>query len=421
MLLIKKIKIIQPDSKWHNSVQDIAIDKGKIIQISENITTEKNTQVIELENACISPGWFDLGVQCNEPGLEHKSDIENTALCAAKGGFTGIAVFPNSVPVVQNKSNVNYILSKSDVYPVEFYPLGSISNDAEGKDLTELYDMHNSGAIAFTDGSKSVQNAGLLLRALQYVKAFDGLILNHPYDKSIVSKGHIHEGQMSTSLGLVGIPSMSEVIMLQRDIQLLEYADSKLHALHISAAESVELIHKAKQNGLKITASVPVLNLVKNDEELIEFDSNLKVNPPLRSELDRKSLISALKNGTIDCLSSNHSPQDIESKNLEFPYADFGATTLEHVFSILNTYLKNDITLAELIEILYLRPRKVLQLPIPSIEIGEKAELTIFSPETRYTINEKNMLSYSKNSPYLGTELTGIVNGIINGEKQQWF
>src|SRR5690606_34206657 len=273
---------------------------------------------------------------------------------------------------------------------------GAISIDCAGKDITEMYDMHHAGAVAFSDGQKTVQNSGLMMRALQYVKAFDGLVMNHPQDNGLATEGQMHEGLISTSLGLKGIPSISEELMVQRDLYLADYAGSRLHLFNISTGRSVELVRKAKAEGMEVTASVPVLNLVFDDTAIAEFNSNFKVLPPLREKSDIRALKRGLKTGTISLITSNHTPLDEEAKNLEFPYADFGIINLETTFALCNTFLSDTLKIEELVTILALNPRKLLRLPKPVIETGALANLTIFNTSQEWTFSKHHIRSKSK-------------------------
>ncbi|MFN7115611.1 MAG: dihydroorotase, partial [Saprospiraceae bacterium] len=286
---------------------------------------------------------------------------------------------------------------------------------------TEILDMYAAGAIAFSDGKKSIQHSGLILRALQYVQAFDGVIINHPSDKAIAADGQMHEGFVSTSLGLKGIPSLAEALMLERDLHLLEYTGSRLHVANVSTAGAVELIREAKAKGLRVTASVPVLNLLFTDEAVAEFDVNYKVLPPLRQAPDRDALIQGLLDGTIDCITSNHTPIDEEGKNLEFPYASFGVIGLETAFAAAWTALKGKIKLEQLIEKLAFTPRKIFNLNTPTVEVGQVANLTIFNPEHTWTFSSQDIRSKSNNTPFVGYEFTGKVLAIIHHHQSAIF
>lgn len=412
-MLLKNVRIVTdisaPDD---HSRQDIRIRDG-IIESIGSLHPEQGEVTQSWENAFVSPGWLDIGAQIGDPGFEHREDLYSAAQAAATGGFTAIACFPNTHPVVHSKSEVLYIRNKSAREAVHFYPIGAISQDCNGKDLAELFDMHTAGAIAFSDGSNPLQDAGLLLRALQYASAFNGLIINHPHHKTVAAGGQIHEGVVSTSLGLKGLPSLAEELMVQRDLSLLEYAGGRLHLHLLSSAKSVALVRAAKQAGLNITCSVAVANLCFTDERLTSFHSNWKVLPPLRSAADGNALLEGLLDGTIDFISSNHAPWDEESKNLEFPYAEFGMIGLETTFSLCRTFLGNTLSIKDLVEKMSLRPRQILGLPIPEIKPGARADLTIFDPDAEWILSEADIRSKSRNTPFFGQKLKGKVLGIV--------
>ena len=416
-LLLRNIRIIAPNQPLiDGQVRDILIENGKILKIGTEIPfdTEGEIQVFEQPNACVSIGWFDVGTQIGDPGFEHREDLESVSNAAMAGGFTALAPFPNTEPAIHSKSEILYIKNRTNSFIVDFEPIGALSVDCKGKDMAEMLDMRSVGAVAFSDGRKSVQDAVLLLRGMQYAKIFNGLIFNVPNDKTIAPHGEIHEGEVSTSLGLSGIPSMAEELMVQRDLSLLAYADSRLHFHNISTAGAVSSIRDAKKRGLKVTASVAALNLCFTDDVLRGFDTNFKVMPPLREELDRQGLINGLKDGTIDFIATNHTPIDEEGKNLEFPYADFGAIGLETTFGLINQYLNKIFTINDLIRFLAIQPRQVLGLEIPTIAEGGKANLTIFNSDKTRTFQTKDIRSKSKNTPLVGEILRGAVLGVVN-------
>lgn len=420
MLLLKNITIIAPFSDLNGQLVDIFINKNGIIEkIGVNLPASKSTTVFEKNGTCVSIGWMDVGVQTGDPGYEHREDLASTARAAMAGGFTAVAPFPNTNPAAHSKSEILYIKNKTQSYLVDFQPIGALSSECKGKDIAEILDMHHAGAIAFSDGKKPVQDGGLILRGMQYAKIFDGIIFNFPFDKTVSPHGQMHEGLTSTSLGLPGIPALAEELMVQRDLQLLEYAQSSLHFHNISTAKSVEWIRQAKKQGLKVTASVAAMNLCFSDESLTGFDTNMKVMPPLRDKTDIEALIKGLKDGTIDFISSNHTPVDSEGKDLEFPYAESGAIGLETAFSLTDTYLHKVLTIDQLVELWAIKPRQVLGLDIPKIEEGSQANLTLFSPTEEWVFTEKHIFSKSNNTPIKGHTLRGRVQGVIN-KGQYW-
>lgn len=419
-ILLKSAQVIQKSSPHHGQQVDILIRNGKIEKIAPAIPEEKDFKIIVSQQLCVSQGWVDVGTHIGEPGYEHREDFESAIRAAAAGGFTALMPQPNTFPVVETKAAVRFIHSKTESSPVDFFPIAALTKNCEGKEITEMYDLREAGAVAFGDGKKSVQHGGVLLRALQYVKPFDGIVLHQATDESVSGKGHMHEGITSTFLGLKGIPALAESLMVQRDLSVLEYAESRLHFAHLSGKEAIELVRKAKKKGLKVTASVPMLHLAFTDEDLEDFDTNLKVSPPLRSKTDQAAIREALKDDTLDFIVSNHLPLDEEAKVLEFPYAEFGAIGLETTFSTACTFLKKYLPLEAIIYKMAETPREIFRLPKAIIETGAKANLTIFDPGIKWIYKEENIRSKSKNSPQIGKEFTGKVLGIVNKNQVVW-
>lgn len=415
-IFLKNAKVFQPNSNWNGKRLDIKIKNGKIEAIGRDLD-DAGYKVIKSKNLCVSPGWFDFGVQANDPGFEHREDLRSLSAAAAHGGFTAVAPYPNTQPVADSKAGIQYIVNKSKESLVDFYPIGAITMGCKGMELTEMYDMRDAGALAFSDGNTSIQHSGVMMRALQYVKAFDGVVLNKPLDHSLAGKGQMHEGETSTLLGLQGIPDIGETIQMQRDLSLLDYADSRLHFAHLSSRESIHLVKKARKQGLKVTASIPVLNLLFLDQDLEDFDTNLKLMPPLRGKKDLKALIKSIKEDIVDCICSNHTPLELEKKDLEFPYAGFGASTIEYTFAMAWTALKDEVELSALVEKFVTASRNIFKLPVPVIEEGVMANLTIFDPDVTDVPAASDSLSKSANCPVFGMELQGKVLGVINKGK----
>jgi dihydroorotase len=415
-LLIRKATIIDPNSPYHRKLVDVFIENDKITSIGSALKL-KADQTVEMDGAYLSPGWVDIGVQTGDPGFEHREDLRSVSAAAAAGGFTTIAAQPNTEPVVDNKSGVNYLLQQSKGQLVDVLPIGAMTVGCKGNDITEMIDMRKAGAIAFSDGDHPLQDNGMMLRALQYVKAFSGIVINQPLDQAIALNGEMHEGVVSASLGLKGIPNLAEDLIVQRDIYLTEYADSRLHLANISTSHSVELVRRAKAKGLRVSCSVAALNLAFDDRSLVEFDSAFKVMPPLRAQEDIASLKQGLKDGIIDLISSNHVPLEEEQKKLEFPYAGFGAIGLETTYAIVNTALDGLLSTDELIAKLSSNPRRIFELPEITIREGAKANLTWFHPTLTWTFNRNNIYSRSLNTPLLGQQLRGRVLGVVNNGK----
>ncbi|MCX6311469.1 MAG: dihydroorotase [Bacteroidetes bacterium] len=414
-ILLQNILIIDPNSPYNNQHTDVLIEKGMIAQIGKFISAS-DAIVISGTNYHVSPGWMDLHAHLRDPGFEFKETIESGANAAAKGGFTAVLAMPDTLPVVQTKSAVEYIIKRSEQLPVDIIPAGALTQDLKGKEMAELYDMHLAGAKAFTDAEHPVHHGGLLVRALMYANNFGGKIHLRSDEETVSQGGQMHEGIMSTMLGLKGIPALAEELMIARNIYLAEYAGAPIHLMGVSTEKSVQLIREAKSKGLEVTAAVHAYNLFWNDSVLEDFDTNYKVNPPLRGENDRKALLDAVADGTIDCITSGHSPEDIENKVVEFDLAAFGITGLESAFALACS--SDKFSAEQLVNALSIQPRKITDMVIPVIKAGEKANLTVFDPTAKWTFTLKDIYSKSKNTPLVGKELTGKVIGIYN--KGQW-
>lgn len=412
-LLIKNAIIIDPSGDHHNRKVDVWIRDGIIEQIEGGISAP-GAQVIDAAGGYVSAGWMDIGVHTGDPGYEHREDLQSVAAAAAAGGFTAIACQPNTNPAADNKSAILYVRNHSRDGLVDCYPIGAVSSQCAGKDITEMMDMHSAGAVAFSDGKNSLQDSGLMMRALQYVTTFGGVVINQPLDGGIAWEGQMHEGFTSTSLGLKGIPALAEELMVQRDLELLAYTGSRLHLANISTAGAVQRIREAKARGLRVTCSVAALSLCFSDTDLQDFDTNLKVLPPLRSAEDRDALLQGLCDGTIDIISANHVPLEEEVKKLEFPFAKFGATGLETAFAAARTALGDRMSLENLVSCLAHRPRRLFGLEAPHIAEGRPANLTLFDPDCEWTVTDGHLHSRSHNSPWIGRRLRGAVLAVVN-------
>ncbi|MFT3901711.1 MAG: dihydroorotase [Niabella sp.] len=413
--LIKQATIVDPLSPHNGQKADILISDGTLVSIKKSIKQNAD-RIIDVKGMHVSPGWVEIFADFADPGYEFRETLHTGAATAAAGGFTDVCVIPNTRPAIDQKSTIEYIVQKASTLPVSIWPLGAVTKNIEGKELAEMYDMRQSGAIAFTDGIKPVQSAGLLIKALQYIKAFDGLLIQLPDDRSIAPSGLVHEGIVSTRLGLQSKPALAEELMIERDIRLMVYTGSRLHFTGVTTETSLKVIKKAKQDKIPITCSATPYHLFFSDEDIASYDTNLKVNPPLRPAKDRKALQKAVKEGVIDCFSSHHAPHDTDGKSVEFEYAKNGMLGLQTAYAVANTALA-DIPQEKLIELLAINPRKLLGLPIPTIAEGNKASLTLFDPSQKWVLEKKDILSLSKNSPFIGIELTGKPLGIIHNNQ----
>jgi dihydroorotase len=412
-VLIRQARIICTTSPFHGQVQDIMIVDGIIQKISNKIS-DNYDQLVEFPNLHVSIGWTDLFANFADPGYEQRETLASGCRAAAMGGFTDVAIIPNTNPAISAKTQVEYILQKAASQPVSVHPIGAVSKNTEGKELAEMYDMYASGATVFSDGLLPVQNPGLLLKALQYVLVKRATILQIPDDRSIGTLGLMNEGVTSTRLGLPGKPALSEELMIARDIELLKYTGSALHITGITTRKGIELISAAKSTGLNLTCSVTPNHLYFCDEDLVGYDTNLKVNPPLRTKEDVKALREAFANGLIDCIASHHNPLHWDDKTCEFEYAKPGMIGLESLFGIANHFASS---LESLISQMTITPRKILGLPIPEIREGIAACLTFFDPELEYTFDISMIGSASRNSAFIGKKLKGKPRGIINKGK----
>ncbi|MBW1656345.1 dihydroorotase [Flavobacterium quisquiliarum] len=407
-IIIKSAKIIDSKSPFHNQTVDLLIADGLIEKIGVSLPND-DAEVVRFEDLHVSQGWFDSSVSLGEPGYEDRETIANGLNVAAKSGFTSIGLQPNSLPIIDNQSQVSFVKNKANGFATEIFPIGALTKASEGKDMAELFDMKNAGAIAFGDYNKSIDNANILKIALQYVQDFDGLVIAYSQDPNIKGNGVANEGIVSTRLGLKGIPNLAEELQISRNLFLLEYTGGKLHIPTISTAKSVELIREAKAKGLNVTCSASVHHLVLTDEKLDGFDTRFKVTPPLRTEVDRQALLNGVADGTIDTITSDHNPIDIEFKKMEFDTAKNGTIGLESAFGALLTVLPLETVIAKLTS-----ARAIFGLENNTIEEGAKANLTLFTPEHKSAFTKENILSKSKNSAFLGTEIKGSVYGILN-------
>ena len=413
-LLLNSLVVLDPTSKYHNSLVNILISSdGKISKISRQKINSKVRKTINCEKKKVTIGWMDFSANFCDPGYEYKEDIISAITLSSNSGFTDVLISPDTNPVIQSKNDISYIKNKSKNDYCVIHPTASITKNSEGLEMNDLIDLHREGALAFSDAK--IQNSELILNTLVYLKQFDGLYISRPQEKNL-SNGLVNDGINSNILGLKSIPNISETIDIERHLSLLEYTGGKIHFSGISTKESVELIRNAKKKGLNVSCDVPIYNLLFDDSKILDFDTNYKVYPPLRTRDDIEELFKGINDGTVDIISSFHQPQDIDTKNCEFEKASFGIISIQTFYSNI-LEISRSIPLDVLIEKFTVNPRKVLGLEVPKIEEGSFSRLTILDEEGSWDYNETTNLSKSSNSPWMDWSLKGKVSGIVYGNK----
>lgn len=411
-LLIRQATIIDPASPHHNRQTDLFIQNGLITAIGDSSDAAFD-QEITATDLMVSPGWVDVFAHFCDPGFEYRETLESGSAAAAAGGFTDVLVLPNTSPFLHNKAAVEYIVQRSKFLPVTVHPIGAVTKNGDGKELAEMYDMYNSGAYAFSDGLQPIQSSGLLVKALQYLKAIDATIIQVPDDRSLNSHGLMHEGIVSTTLGLPGKPALAEELMIARDMELAKYAGSKIHFTGVSTAKSIELIKKGKSEGIAVSCSVTPYHLHFCDEDLKAYDTNLKVTPPLRTAADRAALQQAVLDGTVDCIASHHLPQNRDEKEVEFEYASNGMIGLQTAFAVVNSAIPA-LSPGRIVQLFSSNARRLFGLPQNSITEGAPATLTLFQKPIFWTFDASANRSRSSNTSFFTMQLTGRPFGIIN-------
>ncbi len=417
------LKNLRPISKTQNGNETvhIRIKDGVIDEIGSDLTASVGEEIHDFEGAFVSTGWMDMHIHLREPGFEHKETIKTGCDAAAFGGFTAVACMPNTKPATHTRDVVEYIIKKAEATAVDVHPIGCVTKDRAGKSIAEMGDMKDGGAVAFSDDGDPVYDSQVMRVALEYSSMLGMPIINHEEDIALSRPGHMHEGRVSTRLGLDGTPSIAEETMIARDILLAEYTGGHVHVAHISTKNAVDLVRQGKKKGINVTTEVCPHHFDLTDEEIErqKFNTNFKMHPPLRSQEDVDAMIEGLVDGTIDVICTDHAPHSIEEKEVEFIYAPNGIIGLETAWSISNMRLfkTKKLNLQQLVEKLSDNPRKILNLEELKIEKGAKANLTFFNTDEEWTFDAKNVRSKSKNSPYLNTKLTGRALGIFNKGK----
>ncbi len=399
---LKDVKIIAPDTPLHQKSVSLLLENGRIAEIDPKEVGEVDVQ-IEKKGLMASLSWFDMRVFSGEPGEEFREDLESLSNVLLAGGFGGALLMPNTKPVLQNRSDFSSVIAKNQGKAVKIHPASAVTINCEGDNLNEMLDAHHAGVPAFTDGQQPIWNSDILVKSLQYLQKFDGLLMNFPQDKNLAMFGQMSEGIVSTGLGLKGIPHLAEELMIQRDLELLKYAEGKIHFSCLSSAKSVELIRGAKAEGLNVTCDVNIHHLILDDTHLESFDANYKVSPPLRTQKDIAALIEGVNDGTIDVIVSAHQPYDQDHKKLEFDYAAFGIMGSQIVFPLYQQFLKDKIALETFINCIAANPRKILKIEVSSIEKGNPADLTLFTTDEEWTFDDQSNQSKSDNSPFYNT------------------
>ena len=399
--------------------KDVLLEGGKIKQVGEIDDKSFGGDVLDCRGKIVSPGWLDMHVHLREPGYEGKETIASGCLAAANGGFTGVCCMPNTLPPIDTQEIIQYIKDRSKGFLVNVYPVAAITKRREGKELSEILELVEQGAVAISDDGNPVMSAEMMRRALEYSKMVDIPVIGHEEDTNMTAGGDMNEGFVSTCQGLHGMPSVAEEIMISRDIMLAEYTIARFHVAHISTRNSVDLVRQAKAKGIQVTAEATPHHFTLTDEAVREFDTNTKMNPPLRTESDRLALIDGLKDGTIDVIASDHAPHAYEEKAAEYIYAPFGIVGLETALGLSFTelYHKKLLTLKDIIRKYAVRPYEILNLEKPQIKKGKIANLTIFDPDEEWNVSAAKFLSKSHNSPFLDWKLIGKPFVTINNNQ----
>jgi len=417
-LMLKNARLLDPSQNMDRK-GDVVIEDGKIVEIGVVDSNQFNGEVWELNGKVVSPGWIDMHVHLREPGREDEETIETGSLAAANGGFTAVCCMPNTQPPIDTQEIIQYILDRARNSLVNVYPIAAITKKREGKELAEILELVEQGAVAISDDGSPVMSAELMRRALEYAKMPNVPVIGHEEDSTMTDGGHINEGFMSTRLGLGGIPSVAEDIMVARDIRLTEYTGGRFHVAHISSQKSVELVREAKKKGIQVTAEATPHHFTLTEEAVLEFDTHTKMTPPLRTETDRLAILEGLKDGTIDVIATDHAPHSWEEKEAEYIHAPFGIIGLETALGLIFTQLvhKDVLTLEQVIRKVAVTPYEILNLEIPHLKKNTLANLTIFDPNAEWQVDRKKFLSKCQNTPFLDWNLRGKPFAVINNNQ----
>lgn len=414
-LLIKKVIINDPASPYNGKKTDVLIQNGRYVSFGENISADKSgIHVLELDGAEISPGWFDMKVSFREPGEEQKETIQSGQHAAAQGGFTGVLLMPSTSPALQTHADITFVKSRSANHLVDVYPAGALTENREGKDLSGMYDMKLAGAVAFTDDKRAIVSSGVMLRAMQYAGNIGMKVISYSDDPGLTSKLQANESPATTLLGFKGAPAIAEEIAVNRDLSLVAYSGQSLHISGVSTREALSAIRDAKRKGLPVSAEVFVYHLLLDDSALESFSSLYKVKPPLRTTDDVKALREAVLDGTIDVICSDHCPEDEESKDVEFDYAAYGIIGLESFYGVLQKAFNGSMKGKRLYELMVSSPRKILNLPVPSIIEEAAANFTLYHPSLNWDFTKDKIRSKSFNTPFIGENFKGKVIAVGN-------
>jgi dihydroorotase len=418
--LFKHVHVIDPVTGF-DGVRDVLIVDGYISSMGEHITSP-NAEVFDLDGCVASPGLCDMHVHFREPGQEHKETLTSGAASAAAGGFTAVGCMPNTDPTIDSADTVTYIQHRSQHFPVDIHPIGAVTKKREGRELSPMAELHKAGVVAFSDDGAPVANAKLLRTAFEYARMFDVSIIQHAEEPTLFDKGVMNEGYISTLLGLPSIPRLAEEVMVARDIAIASYVDGHYHVAHISTAGTAQIIRRAKEDGLNVTCEVTPHHFTLTDEKVRSFDTNTKMNPPLRTMDDVIAMKEALRDGVIDAIATDHAPHALFEKEVEYAYAPFGIVGLETALGLAITELvaKGYLSLWELIEKMSTNPRRILRLPDIRVEVGEPANLTFFNPNAEWEVDVTQFKSKSRNSPFHGYRLQGRPLGIFHHDQCVW-